>query len=100
MNSFKELVHLLVDSGAIIADSALLNFGELMLEGGKVFFKILHNFDYNWSQVQQLMIFVVAINPADFADKGVVAFSANLCQWEPMELANFRFTMNGSFLVF
>ena len=52
MNSFKELVHFFIDSGAIIADSALLNFGELMLEVGEIFFKILHDFNHNRSQVQ------------------------------------------------
>lgn len=51
VDPIKEIVHFLVDSRAIVADPALLDFGELVLEGGKVVLEVLHYFHYHWPKV-------------------------------------------------
>jgi len=51
VDSIKEIVHFLVDGRAIVTDPALLNFGELVLEGGKVVLEVLHYFYYLWPKV-------------------------------------------------
>jgi hypothetical protein len=51
VDSIKEIVHFLVDRRAIVADPALLDFRELVLEGGKVVLEVLHYFHYNWPKV-------------------------------------------------
>jgi hypothetical protein len=51
VNSFKEIVHFLVNGRAIVTDTALLDFRELMLERCKVVLEVLHDLYYNWSQV-------------------------------------------------
>jgi hypothetical protein len=51
VDSIKEIIHFLVDGRAIVTDTALLDFGELVLEGGKVVLEVLHYFHYNWPKV-------------------------------------------------
>jgi hypothetical protein len=51
VDSIKEIVHFLVDGRAIVTDPALLDFGELVLEGGKVVLEVLHYFYYLWPKV-------------------------------------------------
>lgn len=51
VDSFKEIVHFLVNTRAVVTDTALLDFGELVLERCKVVFEVLHYFYHDWPKV-------------------------------------------------
>jgi len=61
-----------------------------MLEDLEVILKSLHYVNNHGPQIENIMILVITINSADFADKNLVATSAHLGQWKSMQRAQFR----------